>query len=430
MDLVVSGGEDQLLESLRFDLPKQASFVQSRSLKSWYPSGASQFSPSAVKVARFHLGSGDGSWLDPATLRVRFKVVNTSSSQVLKLCSGPHCLFERLRILASGTQIEDISMYNRMHELFRKLLMGPDWVINEAVESGMQVSPASLYDPVTPMEIPPGGYATLNLTPLCALLSAGRHLPLQFCPLTIELTLGDVAAALAPGTTGSYEIEAMSIRASTILLDSALQSSYAQMMLQNRALVIPLRCLHVQQQAVPANQSELQIQSIRAFSRLNAIFYTFLNRETGSNPDYTHQTVSFVNPSAKTNTFVDANSYEEFTLEWILQHGSKLIPEAPSSSLAESFSVLREAVGIVDESIRVLNISPNTYKLQKFCIGVPMMKVPGVFSSGTNSRSGDITTLTVKNLDPNSAGGVGRVITCYVAESLLEVRSSGVSLMD
>ena len=92
MDMVISGGEDSLLESLSFDLPATTSYVQSRRLVSYYPSGASTFSPNGVRVCRFTI-AGD-SWLDPSSLRVYAKLANTSQTgTVLQLADGPHCLF-------------------------------------------------------------------------------------------------------------------------------------------------------------------------------------------------------------------------------------------------------------------------------------------------------------------------------------------------
>ena len=136
MDMVIAGGEDSLLESLSFDLPATTSYVQQRRLVSYYPSGATTFSPNGVKVARFSI-AGDG-WLDPATLRVYGKLANTSNDTVLQLADGPHSCFSRVRLFIGGTLVEDIDCYNRSHQLFRRVLMPTDWCSNDAIESGLQ----------------------------------------------------------------------------------------------------------------------------------------------------------------------------------------------------------------------------------------------------------------------------------------------------
>ena len=66
MDLVISGGEDSLLSSLSFDLPPSSSYVTSKRYVSYYPNGASTYSPSGVRVMRFNV-VGEG-WLDPDSL--------------------------------------------------------------------------------------------------------------------------------------------------------------------------------------------------------------------------------------------------------------------------------------------------------------------------------------------------------------------------
>ena len=121
MDMVISGGEDSLLESLSFDLPATTSYVQNRRLVSYYPSGSSTFSPDGVRVCRFTLG-GEG-WLDPASLRISAKLANTHASAALILADGPHVLFSRMRLWIGGTLVEDIDSYGRSHQLFRRLLM-------------------------------------------------------------------------------------------------------------------------------------------------------------------------------------------------------------------------------------------------------------------------------------------------------------------
>ena len=78
MDLVVSGTDDSLVEQLSFKLPSTASYANERRLVSAFPSGASQFSPDGVRVARFVI-TGEN-WLDPSTLRLAFK---------LKTCRRP-----------------------------------------------------------------------------------------------------------------------------------------------------------------------------------------------------------------------------------------------------------------------------------------------------------------------------------------------------
>ena len=92
----MSGGEDVLLESLRFKLPNSASYIQERRLVSWHPTGASTFSPTGVRQARFNITSSG--WLDPASLRINLRLRNLSDggailrdSQETQVHSSPEC---------------------------------------------------------------------------------------------------------------------------------------------------------------------------------------------------------------------------------------------------------------------------------------------------------------------------------------------------
>ena len=121
MDLVLSGSEDSLLSSLNFDLPPTTSYIQSRRLASYYPIGASNFSPSGVRVARFNLNGN--SWFDTASMCVYAKLTNTSTTTALQLADGPHVLIQRARVYFSGTCVEDVGSYGRSHQLFKRMLM-------------------------------------------------------------------------------------------------------------------------------------------------------------------------------------------------------------------------------------------------------------------------------------------------------------------
>ena len=101
MDLVIAGNDDKLVAA--------------------FPTGASQFEPSGVRVMRFNLAGEH--WLDPATLRLAFKLRNASTTHDLTLASGPWSLFSQVRLLMGGVVVEQIDYYNRQHELFRNLLM-------------------------------------------------------------------------------------------------------------------------------------------------------------------------------------------------------------------------------------------------------------------------------------------------------------------
>ena len=439
MDLVVSGTDDTLVEQLSFKLPSTASYANERRLVSAFPSGASQFSPDGVRVARFVI-TGEN-WLDPSTLRLAFKLKNLSATQTLQLVRGPWCLFDQVRLLIGGVEVERIGgpYYGRQHELFRCLLMPNAWNIESTNEDGTRYELNS-YPQVEPKIIGPGQYLSLNLIPLLGILNAQKYLPIRYMGgMQLEFTLCNANEALHPNSQSrTYQIERAEMRMSVVRLDSALENSFSQLMLQGRALQFHIKTLHMQQQALPAANTEVQVSLVRALSRLAGLFISFVAPQTyvnagGANintpPGLTHLHKSFTNPSA-TITGVPAQAANEALISWQVQIGPKNYPEAsPCSNLAESFSLLRQAVGVYDESIRTTSINEAGYRNTQFVIGVPMQIVVGQPFSSVNTRSGDLLTVKVNNLD-QFAYQAGRIFVHMVAETIVELRESGVQVLD
>jgi hypothetical protein len=101
--------------------------------------------------------------------------------------------------------------------------------------------------------------------------------------MQIELTLANASEALHPNSQSQqYQIEQMQMRMATISLDSALSNSFSQLLLQGRALQFHYRTLHLQQQALPAGNTEVQVSMVRALSRLAGLFVSFVGPPTYS----------------------------------------------------------------------------------------------------------------------------------------------------
>ena len=171
--------------------------------------------------------------------------------------------------------------------------------------------------------------------------------------------------------------------------------------------------------------SQLSISVVRALSRINALFVSFRGPDTvgnvANNELFKHEVLSFLNP------FVAAGN--GWNMNWIVQVGSKKYPEQEVTSIAESFSLLRQATGVYDSDIRTLNLTRQSYSDTNYVIGVPMQNQAGVFGSGLNTRSGDLLTVTCKNLY-ETGRGVGKIYLHILKEQVVELRESGVSVLD
>ena len=90
--------------------------------------------------------------------------------------------------------------------------------------------------------------------------------------------------------------------------------------------------------------------------------------------------------------------------------------------------MLRQAVGVYDESIRTTSINEDGYRNTAFVI-VPMQIVVGQPFSSVNTRVGDLLTVKVNNLD-QYAYQAARIFMHMVAETIVELRESGVQVLD
>ena len=64
---------------------------------------------------------GDG-WIDPSTVRLNYTLNNTAGAAlILRPIGGPWSLFSRVRCQYQGAICDDISDYNRTHEMMQIL---------------------------------------------------------------------------------------------------------------------------------------------------------------------------------------------------------------------------------------------------------------------------------------------------------------------
>ena len=69
------------------------------------------------------------------------------------------------------------------------------------------------------------------------------------------------------------------------------------------------------------------------------------------------------------------------------------------------------------------------YRSEQFVIGVPMQIVVGQPFSSVNTRSGDLLTVRVTGLN-GDIRQAGRIFVHMVSETIIELRESGVQVLD
>lgn len=193
-----------------------AEFVKSRSSSTWRASSAD--SVGANGVIRLTIASEIG-WLCPETVRLQMTVHNhappTSTVEAgtwkgggiepdwayndLQPVSGP-AFFQRVRVLAAGTLIEDIQDYGRLSELFLSLC-SEDKVLNQDITDFPSVPSGGSFANTTFKKGIVGGQHRTVSFPLsvCGIFNTIKHIPLKYCPITLEITVARPEVCLAQG---------------------------------------------------------------------------------------------------------------------------------------------------------------------------------------------------------------------------------------
>ena len=124
-------------------------------------------------------------------------------------------------------------------------------------------------------------------------------------------------------------------------------------------------------------------------------------------------------------------THDEALLNWDVQIGTMKWPESPATSIPETFSLLRQATAIYDQSLQTVNITPQAYANNSYIIGVGLQTTPAGAFSGLNTRAGDLLTIRAKNLATDAAvNAASRVYVTLLHEAIVEVREGSVSVLD
>jgi hypothetical protein len=136
MEVHLAGStEDRLLSSLHFDGKRSANYVTGRSEVSYPSSSGGSFSPSnGIRVMRFSLSDSSG-FLSGDTVRLSFVIHNNGTQPLTPITASPCSMFRRLRITASGVEVEDLEFLSRYVEM-RQMLKSSDEKITTLSRAG------------------------------------------------------------------------------------------------------------------------------------------------------------------------------------------------------------------------------------------------------------------------------------------------------
>lgn len=441
VDSLVNSVEDYLIDGLSFKLNPGASYVTDRRSVSFFTAGQNQFQSGAgSRVARINL-TGDG-WLDPSTVRVIYTIVNNGTAlQVLRPLSGPWSFIRRARCLVSGAIVDDIDYYNRVHEMLHILTSTQNRENDDIEGFDDRWDDGINYKKWTTSfgKITAGTSRTVSFKPLFGLFNQPKYIPLSWCPLTLEFELvtSAVDAIVQPdgttfttdNTSTAWQIQDVRIVCDVVTLDSALQNSYAEHVLSGKALPINYGTYISQYQTVTSG--DFAVNVTRAVSRLKSVFVNFDgDHRTANKEAVVHQLFNtFMSPMAGTD-YTGGNYDFTKELQWQLQIGSKMVPEYPCRSLAETFYQLKKALGIHGSAYHSVDIQPEAYRNDHFIIGVDTEKILEAGFTGMNLRSGDLMLFRGKGNNATMAQWAKTIYIILHTDQIVEIKDTGVQVFD
>jgi hypothetical protein len=460
VDALASGVEDKLVNSFKFNLKPGASYVTNRRSCTYHPSGSNIYTPQGgTRLIKLQL-TGD-QWLDPSTFRVMFDLTNTESptaapDKKLRVIGGPWTFFRRMRILSQGAIVEDIDDFARVSEMFSTLTSSDSRLNDDAEGFGQSKTIREWHSgPYTTLNfngIAPGDSQTVLFKPLSGLLSQENNIPLRYSPLTIELELVDdpLSPIVSDWGTGAnsfkeentsiaWRIENVQVKVDLLTLDNALENSFAQHLLDGGSLPINYNTYISQVlstvggivNGVSVGQKDIQHTITRAVARLKSVFVT-LDHAIPSEEAYVARKSwnDFYSPMHPYAGGLDNAYNSDGEFEFQLQVGSKQFPEYPMRSHAEAFYQLKKCLGVQASTLHNFDIDSHEYRNYKMILGIDTEMILSAGFSGLNTKSGDMLCLKFKHKDTNNLNYATKMQVVLHSDNIMQVRDSGVEIMD
>jgi hypothetical protein len=461
LDALVATVEDDVLPGLAYSLGSKrgAAYVKERNFSTFHPSTSNTYSIPSQRVIRVVLSDSGSSMLDLSTVRVACTIKNTGTRDLY--LTGRHlaCMFQRATVRVKGVITDDVSYYHRLVGTLMNLrplnslysdgpsqlgtgfsdymqlsYAGPSTATgdklarlsNGLILSGPEVDP-----------IPANGSRKVIFDlPGISLFNSHYLLPIGRFPveLTLELVSDaslvcakkylDASGASQPAGTGAadvmsqtFEISDVSIKADTLLLDSAVTANIDEALTGGKPLTLHLRPWTVQRYTVTGAPSFSQIFS-RAYSRLLSMFINFLPKKVPTTAGWYTESNLFSCwhgiadadgtwvPGAKPDYRFNSDKFR-----FQVQLGSQLYPQVPIESTAEAYYQLQKCVGALTTGVGIA--SGPTYRSTNFHAAVDFEKVgstpagEAAFTGQNTKLAGEQLRILFENLDSRKDGGVG-----------------------
>lgn len=430
MESHVQAADSHLIDGLSFKLRPTAEYIMDRRQATFFSTGATTYSPNTTRVLKFNLVDA-ASWLDPSSLKIQLTVVNsddTAGNLLRPIVTSPASMFTRMRIMAGGSLIEDITEHDRLYQMLASF-QPTGKQFNDQIE-GWGVEAAVTGDEYAQNNYPQPTIAGASakkvvcFSPMAGILMQDKYLPLRFMNgLQIELEMGQLAAwcnVSGANTSTKFHLENCKVLCDLVRLDPELDNSYAAHVLSGRSLPVHCSGWFCTTQSVP-NSKDFSVNLSRGFSRLKTAFISMF-REHASNSATIKEVNYFYWPAVGEP-------------ELQLSVGSKKYPEYPVTASCEFWSRLKTSLGI-HASSHSLNITPAQYGAltgvggDKFVAALDLEKSLGAGFTGQSTKAGDLMTVAWKGVGVNTGSFAQKIYICLQYDQIINVRDSGVEVLE
>ena len=115
-----------------------------------------------------------------------------------------------------------------------------------------------------------------------------------------------------------------------------------------------------------------------------------------------------------------------------IQIGSKLFPEYPITSVAESFAQLRKTLGILNSTAFSCDIDHQKYRTLHHIIAIDAEKTLQAGYTGLNTRMGDLLTVKIKSMNAALTEDLmpDSMQIILHSDQIMNIADTGVQVMD
>jgi hypothetical protein len=323
-----------------------------------------------------------------------FHIRNKGAAALQPICTSPASLFDRVRVLMGGIEVEDITYHSRFAQQ-EELFLSAEQRLNNLGEQWGATSDATVAN-LTPLAIPAGDERRVMCSFHIAAFRQPKRWWLAACGIVLKLELNPDSSYCFAGTGADWTITKPVILASVYQTDPGMTSQIANYLNSGKFLTIMCPASTYNLKAAITNSSSFQLPIQRGFSVLACLQFSIFMSRSGKK-----ECVTFDHPlaGATPNSTNDRFGY------WV-SLGSSRWPTLDVEGTAEAWHRTRMSLALLDRnSGQEISITPHAFRTESAVFVMNLSKVledERIGHSGLSTMNGSNLVLHFKNM-PDAA---------------------------